>query len=38
MKVFSVVGGRAGKTEIVRRLVAKLTRQGLRDLRRQARA
>jgi hypothetical protein len=31
MKVFSVVGGRAGKTEIVRRVVAELTRQGLRD-------
>jgi molybdopterin-guanine dinucleotide biosynthesis protein B len=30
MRVFSVVGGCAGKTEIVRRLVAELTGRGLR--------
>lgn len=30
MKVFNVVGGCAGKTEIVRRLVAELTGRGLR--------
>ncbi len=30
MKVFSVVGGCAGKTELVRRLVAELTERGLR--------
>lgn len=30
MKVFSVVGGCAGKTEVVRRLVAELTLRGLR--------
>jgi Molybdopterin guanine dinucleotide synthesis protein B len=30
MKVFSVVGGCAGKTETVRRLVAEIVRRGLR--------
>ena len=30
MRVFSVVGGCAGKTELVRRLVAELTGRGLR--------